>query len=152
MKANRDVQSLAKEIVHWVGEIKSAFEHEGGHFTSKTRKNMATMRYVSDCPCAHRMYSWKFRIFSTLIEEICRWATARLVQITPFCFLLFLNILFYAQEDGRWSRLKHGLSVEKEIDEFKSRINRARAIFMVTLTYFIAKFVLNTVLFCRTSR
>jgi hypothetical protein len=35
------------------------------------------------------------------------------------------------QEDGRWSRLRHGLSIAKEIDEFKSRITKARDIFMV---------------------
>jgi len=46
-KATTDVQAFAKEIVHWVGEVKSAFEHgNGGRFTSKTRKNLMEMRYA----------------------------------------------------------------------------------------------------------
>ncbi|KAF7974879.1 hypothetical protein HWV62_11143 [Athelia sp. TMB] len=47
----------------------------------------------------------------TLIDEICVWATARL-------------------NDGRWSSIKHGLSISKEIDEFKTRIADARALFV----------------------
>ncbi|KIM76096.1 hypothetical protein PILCRDRAFT_13006 [Piloderma croceum F 1598] len=50
-------------------------------------------------------------ILSALIDEICIWATARL-------------------NDGRWSSISHGLSIAQEIDEFKSRIESARALFL----------------------
>ncbi|KIM79834.1 hypothetical protein PILCRDRAFT_10013 [Piloderma croceum F 1598] len=46
-----------------------------------------------------------------LIDEICKWATARL-------------------NDGRWSSIVHGLSINQEIEEFKSWIESARALFL----------------------
>ncbi|KZP31458.1 hypothetical protein FIBSPDRAFT_1037451 [Athelia psychrophila] len=46
-----------------------------------------------------------------LINEICTWATARL-------------------NDGRWSGIKHGLAIDKEVEDFKIRIASARALFL----------------------
>ncbi|KZP10166.1 hypothetical protein FIBSPDRAFT_1051471 [Athelia psychrophila] len=48
--------------------------------------------------------------FRDLINEICTWATARL-------------------NDHRWSGIKHGLTIAKEIEDFKTRIASARALF-----------------------
>ncbi|KAF7980316.1 hypothetical protein HWV62_39116 [Athelia sp. TMB] len=47
----------------------------------------------------------------SLIDEICNWAVTRL-------------------NDGRWSSIKHGLSISKEIDAFKTRITEARTLFV----------------------
>jgi len=49
-----------------------------------------------------------------LIDAICIWAHTRL-------------------EDGRWKRLTHGLSINKEIDEFKAQIAEASRQFLVSL-------------------
>ncbi|KZP18456.1 hypothetical protein FIBSPDRAFT_933419 [Athelia psychrophila] len=49
--------------------------------------------------------------FRDLINEICTWATARL-------------------NDRRWSGIKHGLTIAKEIEDFKTRISSARALFV----------------------
>ena len=56
-----------------------------------------------------------FLIFiSDLVEEICRWAVARL-------------------EDRRWTRVGHGLMIQKEIGEFRARIADARGLFQVII-------------------
>ncbi|KZP18420.1 hypothetical protein FIBSPDRAFT_1046139 [Athelia psychrophila] len=49
--------------------------------------------------------------FRDLIDEICTWATTRL-------------------NDRRWSGIKHGLTIAKEIEDFKTRIASARALFV----------------------
>ncbi|KZP18441.1 hypothetical protein FIBSPDRAFT_956233 [Athelia psychrophila] len=49
--------------------------------------------------------------YRDLIDEICTWATTRL-------------------NDHRWSGIKHGLTITKEIEDFKARIATARALFM----------------------
>ncbi|KZP08962.1 hypothetical protein FIBSPDRAFT_249881 [Athelia psychrophila] len=49
--------------------------------------------------------------FRDLINEICTWATTRL-------------------NDHRWSGIKHGLTIAKEIKDFKDRITSARALFV----------------------
>ncbi|KZP08539.1 hypothetical protein FIBSPDRAFT_261721 [Athelia psychrophila] len=49
--------------------------------------------------------------FRDLINEICTWATARL-------------------NDHRWSGITHGLTIAKEIEDFKDRIASARALFV----------------------
>ncbi|KZP32455.1 hypothetical protein FIBSPDRAFT_944011 [Athelia psychrophila] len=46
-----------------------------------------------------------------LINEICKWATHRL-------------------DDGRWSSVTHGLTITKEIEDFKARITSARDLFL----------------------
>ncbi|KZP32088.1 hypothetical protein FIBSPDRAFT_1037178 [Athelia psychrophila] len=46
-----------------------------------------------------------------LINEICTWATHRL-------------------DDARWSGIQHGVTIAKEIEDFKARIVSARALFM----------------------
>ena len=46
-RANADVLAFAQDIVHWVGEMRLAFETgEGGRFTSKTKKSLTKMKYV----------------------------------------------------------------------------------------------------------
>jgi hypothetical protein len=53
-KAKRDVQEFAKEIVHWVGRIRSAFAHgNGGRFTEETWKNLEEMRCAYIQPQFH---------------------------------------------------------------------------------------------------
>ncbi|KIM76827.1 hypothetical protein PILCRDRAFT_638064 [Piloderma croceum F 1598] len=45
--ATRDVHVFAIEVVYWVGEVKSIFEHsKGGRFTTKTRRNLSEMRCI----------------------------------------------------------------------------------------------------------
>ncbi|KZP18437.1 hypothetical protein FIBSPDRAFT_956229 [Athelia psychrophila] len=51
--------------------------------------------------------------FRDLINEICTWATLRL-------------------NDARWSGIKHGLTIAKEIEDFNTRIASARALFMMS--------------------
>lgn len=89
--AKREVQQFAKDVAHWVGKVKVAFESaKGGRFTRSAWRDLRSVR--------------------DLIEEICQWAVARL-------------------EDRRWLRIGHGLTIHKEITEFRARIVDARALF-----------------------
>ncbi|KAF8068740.1 hypothetical protein FPV67DRAFT_1760709 [Lyophyllum atratum] len=87
--AKSEVQGFAKDIIGWVSDVKSSFNAAGnGDFTRTTWNNLTKMR--------------------DLIDEICRWATTRLL-------------------DDRWSLSQ--LTVQREIADFKTRINEAREIF-----------------------
>ncbi|RDB17108.1 Vegetative incompatibility protein HET-E-1 [Hypsizygus marmoreus] len=99
--AKSDVQVFAKEVINWVSEIKKMFDSArgsmsrwigGGDFTTLTWRNLANMR--------------------DLIDEICKWASARLT-------------------DRRWSfsGIRNKLVINAEILEFRSRISDARKLF-----------------------
>jgi hypothetical protein len=60
------------------------------------------------------------------LDEICKWATARLVRFETAQFLVILNNL---QHDGQWSSITHGLTIAQEIEEFKSRIASVKQIY-----------------------
>ncbi|KAF9456289.1 hypothetical protein BDZ94DRAFT_1315293 [Collybia nuda] len=91
-KAQKDIQQFSKEIIHWVSIVKANFENgKRGRLSTKMEESMAERK--------------------ALIDEICKWASARL-------------------EDGRWSRVGHGLTIEKEIADFKMRIVEARGVFL----------------------
>ena len=39
------------------------------------------------------------------------------------------------QNDGRWSQIRNGLIIGKEIDEFKARVADARKLFVVSVCF-----------------
>ena len=46
-RAQADVQKFAKDVIHWVSEMHSAFQNsKSGHFTRRTKRNLAQMRYA----------------------------------------------------------------------------------------------------------
>jgi hypothetical protein len=46
-RAQADVQKFAKDVIHWVSEMQSAFQsHKSGHFTRTTKCNLAKMWYA----------------------------------------------------------------------------------------------------------
>lgn len=52
---------LAKEIVRWLDEVKSAFEQDGrGYFTPKTRKNLTEMRHELDYIIENQLLKYVF--------------------------------------------------------------------------------------------
>ena len=55
-----------------------------------------------------------------------------------------LTDVTFIQNDGRWSSIVHGLSISQEIEEFKSRIERASALFLVCLKETDLLIVFNT--------
>ena len=81
-RAKADVLAFAQNIVHWVGEMRLSFQSgEGGHFTSRTKKNLKKIRYASSALATG--YKPKVTFFlRELIDEICKWATARLMRLT----------------------------------------------------------------------
>ena len=90
-KAKAEVQAFALGIIHWVDGVKAAFESgNGGQFTEATMKNLDSMRCVFTLyRCgAHSMIQL---CLSALIDEICEWATARLVRLI-FFFYLSMNL------------------------------------------------------------
>jgi len=133
-RAKSEVQKFAKDVIQWVGDIQAVFQSgQIGSFTRRTKKSLVKMRYVSilqriDESCVESV------IFSALIDEICKWATARLVRLNP-CICLRQHPYRYCvhKNDGRWSSIIHGLSIDQEIEEFKSRIEKARKLFLVCL-------------------
>jgi hypothetical protein len=48
-RAKVEVQRFAKDVIRWVGELQTAFQsRQSGVSTKRIRKNLATMRYVSN--------------------------------------------------------------------------------------------------------
>ncbi|KAG6816851.1 hypothetical protein H0H87_002337 [Tephrocybe sp. NHM501043] len=90
-RAQASVRDFSEQVVAWVIDVKAAFESTvSGHFSWTTWKNLRKMR--------------------DLIDEICRWANARL-------------------EDKRWTRIGNGMMISTEIAEFNMRINEAKSLF-----------------------
>ncbi|KAG6901992.1 hypothetical protein C0995_005792 [Termitomyces sp. Mi166 len=106
--AKAEVRNFADEIVQWVDQVKESFEKAGnGRFTSITWDNLADMR--------------------ALIDEICFWATERLVRVLRLCFLFEVNINVEIQKDDRW-KLKN-VKTEAEIADFRARLDDVRKAF-----------------------
>jgi hypothetical protein len=133
-RAKSEVQKFAKDVIQWVGDVQAVFQsHKGGSFTRRTKKSLAKMRYVSILQRTNESCVESV-ILSALIDEICKWATARLVCLHPcICLRQHPHTYCVHKNDGRWSSITHGLSIAQEIDEFKSRIESARALFLVCL-------------------
>ena len=133
-RAKSEVQKFAKDVIQWVGDVQAVFQsHKSGSSIKRIKKSLTKMRYVSilqriNESCVESL------ILSALIDEICIWATARLVRLRPWmCLSKHPHKYCVYQNDGRWSSIVHGLSIAQEIDEFKSRIESARALFLVCL-------------------
>ncbi|KAG6902729.1 hypothetical protein C0995_012393 [Termitomyces sp. Mi166 len=107
-RAQATVCEFAEQVVAWVINIKNAFESTaGGHFVWTTWKNLGKMRFASIWSYEQ---STHWSLLRDLIDEICRWANARLC-------------------DKRWSRIGNGMMIANEIAEFNTRINEAQMLF-----------------------
>ncbi|KAG6875730.1 hypothetical protein C0993_007772, partial [Termitomyces sp. T159_Od127] len=106
-RAQREVRDFSLKIINWVNRVKESFEKAGnGQFTNITRNNLADMR--------------------GLIDEICGWASERLVVIS---ILLCFPYLPAVQKDNRWSISNN--EIEDEIRDFEARLDDAEKLFNV---------------------
>ena len=68
-----------------------------------------------------------------VVEEICLWAQTRLVCSYALKDASRTHDSLQTQNDGRWSQIRNGLVIGKEIDEFKARVAEAKKLFMVSV-------------------
>jgi len=81
-RAKAEVQKFAKDVIRWVGDVQAVFQsNKSGIFTQRTKKSLAKMRYVSILRTNESCV--EIITLSALIDEICKWATARLVCLHP---------------------------------------------------------------------
>ena len=80
--------------------------------------------------CSRRTH---LAFYRNVVEEICLWAQARLVRGCTSKDSSRIYDSLQTQNDGRWSQIRNGLIIGKEIDEFKARVTDAKKLFMVSV-------------------
>jgi len=81
-RAKADVQKFAKDVIR---DVQTVFRsRESGTFMQK--KSLTKMRYVRILQRTNETFV-DSTILSALVDEICKWATARLVCLNPRVFL-----------------------------------------------------------------